>query len=66
MKQWVFHCGSWQLAPEPERTEEERNRQLMAMRKAEQARNKQDRLDHSKGYCPVCHMLRSLNGSCEC
>lgn len=22
--------------------------------------------EHAKGYCPICHMLRALDGSCSC
>lgn len=37
---------------------------LYALRKQAQEERAQHILDHSKGYCPHCYMLRPLTGIC--
>lgn len=41
-----------------------RKKMLYARRKADEQQAEQDALDHSKGYCPKCFMLRPLTGIC--
>ena len=52
-------------------TEQEAEELRLLRRKSMYARNKQEKLakeqyelDHSKGYCPNCFMLRPLTGIC--
>lgn len=54
-----------------EPTEQEREeimtrklKMLYARRKEERRAQEQHNLDHSKGYCPNCYMLRPLTGIC--
>ena len=40
--------------------------QVRAMRQLEYRRQGRHKLDHSVGYCPICHTLKALNGECSC
>lgn len=49
---------------EQEELYKQRKKMLFARRKAEQEAQEAHELEHSKGYCPKCLMLRPLTGIC--
>ena len=51
---------------EQQEQDELKRRQWKARLYAARREKQQYKLDHSKGYCPICHMLRALDGSCSC
>lgn len=42
----------------------QRKKMLFARRKADEEADEQYHIDHSKGYCTKCFMLRPLTGIC--
>ena len=49
---------------EREEINKRRRKMLFARRKADEEQAEQDIIDHSKGYCTKCFMLRPLTGIC--
>lgn len=49
---------------EREEIDKRRRKMLFARRKADEEADEQHQLDHSKGYCTKCFMLRPLTGIC--
>ena len=58
----VYHYYPSQA--ESEELDELRRKQRYARQKAEKEEAEQYRLDHSKGYCKCCFMLKPLTGIC--
>lgn len=58
----VYHYEP--TAQEAEELKALRKKSIFARRKQEERERQQHILDHSKGYCPNCFMLRPLTGIC--
>ena len=58
----VYHYEP--TASELEEIQARKLKAMYARRYAEKEAAEQDKLDHSKGYCPTCFMLRPLTGVC--
>lgn len=60
----------YQVLQDEEREENAREtlkrKVMFARRKQELKEQRQYQIEHHNGYCPVCHMLKSMTGMCDC